>query len=198
MGAEAAAFSAHEQLDNLIIMYDSNDVTLDKMAEYTMSEDTAARYVAYGWDVVTIDGHDLSAVSAVSQPARNSFPSVLASLVPSHHVTLWFDSSVCLLCLRCGGWPFLVCRRNRLLAIGHLIDTFAFFALLVGVFRRVLMLFMAFCVALRCSWLLERWAERRLKIATLQPYSNENPGSKAACRMRFEQWLSSRPPPSTA
>ncbi|CAN0500637.1 unnamed protein product, partial [Laminaria digitata] len=67
VGAEAAAFSAHEQLDNLIIMYDSNDVTLDKMAEFTMSEDTAARYVAYGWDVVTIDGHDLSAVSAVSQ-----------------------------------------------------------------------------------------------------------------------------------
>lgn len=72
MGAEAAAFSAHEQLDNLIILYDSNDVTLDKMAEFTMSEDTAARYVAYGWDVVTIDGHDLSAVSAVSQPTLNA------------------------------------------------------------------------------------------------------------------------------
>lgn len=65
MGAEAAAFSAHEQLDNLIILYDSNDVTLDKMAEFTMSEDTAARYTAYGWDVQTIDGHDLSAVSQV-------------------------------------------------------------------------------------------------------------------------------------
>lgn len=65
MGAEAAAFSAHEQLDNLIILYDSNDVTLDKMAEYTMSEDVGARYLAYGWDVVTIDGHDLGAVSQV-------------------------------------------------------------------------------------------------------------------------------------
>lgn len=65
MGAEAAAFSAHEQLDNLIIMYDSNDVTLDKMAEFTMSEDTAMRYKSYGWDVVTVDGHDLEAVSKV-------------------------------------------------------------------------------------------------------------------------------------
>lgn len=65
VGAEAAAFSAHEQLDNLIILYDSNDVTLDKMAEYTMSEDTATRYASYGWDVVTIDGHDLNAVSQV-------------------------------------------------------------------------------------------------------------------------------------
>lgn len=65
VGAEAAAFSAHEQLDNLIIMYDSNDVTLDKMAEFTMSEDTAMRYTAYGWDVVTVDGHDLAAVAKV-------------------------------------------------------------------------------------------------------------------------------------
>lgn len=46
-------------------MYDSNDVTLDKMAEFTMSEDTAKRYESYGWDVVTVDGHDLDAVSKV-------------------------------------------------------------------------------------------------------------------------------------
>lgn len=59
---EGASFAAHEGLDNLIIVYDSNDVTLDKMAEYTQSEDTAARYEAYGWEVVTIDGHDLAAV----------------------------------------------------------------------------------------------------------------------------------------
>lgn len=65
VGAEAAAFSAHEKLDNLIIMYDANAVTLDKMAEFTMSEDTAKRYEAYGWDVVTVDGHDMSAVSQV-------------------------------------------------------------------------------------------------------------------------------------
>lgn len=35
VSAEGAAFAAHEGLDNLIIVYDSNDVTLDKMAEYT-------------------------------------------------------------------------------------------------------------------------------------------------------------------
>lgn len=70
VGAEAAAFSAHEQLDNLIIMYDSNDVTLDKMAEFTMSEDTAKRYESYGWDVVTVDGHDLAAVAKVRNCLR--------------------------------------------------------------------------------------------------------------------------------
>ena len=48
VSAEAAAFAAHEKLDNLIVLYDSNDVTLDAMADKTQSEDIAARYKAYG------------------------------------------------------------------------------------------------------------------------------------------------------
>ena len=35
------------------------------MAEYTQSEDTAARYEAYGWEVVTIDGHDIGIIRPV-------------------------------------------------------------------------------------------------------------------------------------
>jgi transketolase len=69
---EGAAFAAHEGLDNLIIIYDSNDVTLDKMAEYTQSEDTAARYEAYGWEVVTLDGHDIMAVKNTLDKFRQS------------------------------------------------------------------------------------------------------------------------------
>jgi len=69
---EGAAFAAHEGLDNLIIIYDSNDVTLDKMAEYTQSEDTAARYEAYGWEVVTLDGHDIMAVKNTLDKFRKS------------------------------------------------------------------------------------------------------------------------------
>jgi len=77
---EGAAFAAHEGLDNLIIIYDSNDVTLDKMAEYTQSEDTAARYEAYGWEVVTIDGHDIGAVKSTLdafRKAKNGKPKLL-------------------------------------------------------------------------------------------------------------------------
>jgi len=62
VSAEAAAFAGHNRLDNLILIYDSNDVTLDAMAIKTQSEDTGARFAAYGWDVATIDGHDLDAV----------------------------------------------------------------------------------------------------------------------------------------
>lgn len=70
--AEAAAFAAHEKLDNLIIMYDANEVTLDKMAEYTQSEDILKRYEAYGWEVYDIDGHDLDAVEAAISSAKSS------------------------------------------------------------------------------------------------------------------------------
>jgi len=72
VSAEAAAFAAHNQLDNLIYMFDSNDVTLDKMADFTQSEDFEKRFTAYGWDVQTIDGHDLAAVSAAYDTAKTT------------------------------------------------------------------------------------------------------------------------------
>mmetsp|Transcript_24619 Transcript_24619/g.38026 ORF Transcript_24619/g.38026 Transcript_24619/m.38026 type:complete len:712 (-) Transcript_24619:204-2339(-) len=72
VSAEAAAFAAHEQLDNLVVLYDSNEVTLDKMAEYTQSEDIIKRYEAYGWETYEIDGHDLEAVEATIAAAKAS------------------------------------------------------------------------------------------------------------------------------
>jgi len=70
VSAEAATFAAHEKLDNLVILYDANEVTLDKMAEYTQSEDIIQRYDAYGWETFDIDGHDLDAVEAAIAAAK--------------------------------------------------------------------------------------------------------------------------------
>ncbi len=61
VAAEAAAFAGHTGLDNLILIYDSNDVTLDAPAESTQSENTALRFQAYGFDTVEIDGHNMEA-----------------------------------------------------------------------------------------------------------------------------------------
>ncbi|MGF1529817.1 MAG: transketolase [Puniceicoccaceae bacterium] len=72
VAAEAASLAGHLGLDNLILIYDSNDVTLDAMADKTQSEDTAARFTAYGWDVVTIDGHDLGEISQALANARQA------------------------------------------------------------------------------------------------------------------------------
>ncbi len=67
---EAAAFAGHVGLDNLIVVYDSNDVTLDAMAEVTQSENTTARFDAMGWDTITIDGHDFAAIERAIADAK--------------------------------------------------------------------------------------------------------------------------------
>ncbi|MGB8340698.1 MAG: transketolase [Chthoniobacterales bacterium] len=61
VSAEASAFAGHFGLDNLILIYDSNAVTLDAMAKETQSEDTGMRFRAYGFDVQEIDGQDMQA-----------------------------------------------------------------------------------------------------------------------------------------
>ncbi|MBV63780.1 MAG: transketolase [Rickettsiales bacterium] len=71
VAAEAAAFAGHFNLDNLILLYDSNDVTLDAMAVKTQTEDTGARFQAMGWDTKTIDGHDLNAIKKAISNAKS-------------------------------------------------------------------------------------------------------------------------------
>jgi transketolase len=67
---EAVAFAGHFKLDNLVLIYDSNDVTLDAMADATQSEDAAKRFEAIGWGVQTIDGHDLTAILTALDKAK--------------------------------------------------------------------------------------------------------------------------------
>jgi transketolase len=68
---EAAAFAGHQKLDNLILIYDSNYVTLDAMAKATQSEDTGKRYEAYGWDVQVLeDGNDMEGFLAAFEKAK--------------------------------------------------------------------------------------------------------------------------------
>ncbi len=68
--AEACSLGAHLGLDNLILIFDSNDVTLDAMADKTQSEDTAKRFEAYGFDVVTIDGHEMTNILEAYERAK--------------------------------------------------------------------------------------------------------------------------------
>jgi transketolase len=69
---EAVAFAGHQKLDNLIVFYDSNDVTLDAMADRTQSESAALRFKALNWDVQTIDGHDMAAILKAFTKAKTA------------------------------------------------------------------------------------------------------------------------------
>src|SRR4029434_7703991 len=73
VAAEASAFAGHLGLDKLILIYDSNAVTLDAPATATQSEDTAARFKAYGFNVQEINGHDMQAfLDALNNAKENN------------------------------------------------------------------------------------------------------------------------------
>ena len=77
---EAIAFAGHNGLDNLVLIYDSNDVTLDAMAEVSQSENAEAYFKSQNWDAVTIDGHDMAAIAAALAKAKtddNGRPKVI-------------------------------------------------------------------------------------------------------------------------
>jgi transketolase len=69
---EALEFAGHQKLDNLIVIYDSNAVTLDAMAKETQSLDTAKRFEATGFDVETVDGHEMEAFLAAFTRAKRA------------------------------------------------------------------------------------------------------------------------------
>ncbi len=72
ISSEASAFAGHFQLDNFILIYDANYVTLDAMAKCTQSEDTAKRYEAYGFDVQIVEkGNDMSPFLAALEKAKS-------------------------------------------------------------------------------------------------------------------------------
>jgi transketolase len=77
---ESIAFAGHSGLDNLILIYDSNDVTLDAMAVITQGEDAEKYFESQRWDAVTIDGHNLAAIAEAIENAKannNGRPKVI-------------------------------------------------------------------------------------------------------------------------
>lgn len=72
VASEACALAGHLQLDNLILIYDANNVTLDAMALFTQSEDTPGRFKAYGWEVREVDGQNTEEFLAAYAKAKSA------------------------------------------------------------------------------------------------------------------------------
>lgn len=76
---EAASLAGHLELSRLIVLFDDNGISIDGPTSLSVSEDTQARFKAYGWDVDAVDGHDPEAVAAAIARARTSDkPSLIA------------------------------------------------------------------------------------------------------------------------
>jgi transketolase len=63
VGSEAASLAAHLQLDNLCWVYDDNHITIEGSTRLAFTEDVAARFLAYGWNVLRVgDANDLDQI----------------------------------------------------------------------------------------------------------------------------------------
>ena len=78
ISAEASSLAGHLELNNLVVFYDANQITLDGPLSDSCSEDTKLRYRAYNWDVYEIDGNDFEQIDkAVRQALYNQKKPVL-------------------------------------------------------------------------------------------------------------------------
>ncbi len=69
--SEASSLAGHLKPNNLIVIYDSNKICLDGETAECFSEDTLARYKAYGWDAYEIDGYDIPALHQIITTLRS-------------------------------------------------------------------------------------------------------------------------------
>ncbi len=69
---EAASLAGHQALRKLIVLYDSNLISLDGPTDLTFTEDVATRFEAYDWHVQRVDGMDVEQVIAALRAAQGT------------------------------------------------------------------------------------------------------------------------------
>ncbi len=76
---EAASLAGHLRLNKLIVLWDDNDITIDGHVTLVDSTDQIARFNAYGWHTISIDGHDAKAIAeAIREAKASDKPSFIA------------------------------------------------------------------------------------------------------------------------
>jgi transketolase len=75
---EACALAGHLKLSRLIVLYDDNGISIDGPTSLSYSDDVPKRFEAYGWDVQTVDGHDMDQIdAAIAKAILTKTPSMI-------------------------------------------------------------------------------------------------------------------------
>lgn len=93
---EACSIAGHNKLENLILIYDSNRITIEGSTDLSISENIRGRFESQGWDVLECNGHDFNEIDgALTDAKSNSKPTIIiahttiakggAKMEGSHH-----------------------------------------------------------------------------------------------------------------
>ena len=93
---EACSIAGHNKLDNLILIYDSNRITIEGSTDLSISENIRMRFESQGWDVLECDGHNFDEINdSITTAKSNMKPTIIiantiiakgaAKLEGSHH-----------------------------------------------------------------------------------------------------------------
>jgi len=75
---EACSIAGHNKLDNLILIYDSNRITIEGSTDLSISEDITKRFESQGWDVLECDGHNFDEIDTCLTTAKsNKKPTII-------------------------------------------------------------------------------------------------------------------------
>ncbi len=85
ISSEAASLAGHLKLSNLCWIYDDNHITIEGSTNITFTEDVAARFLGYGWNVVRVsDANDLEMLTRGYQTFHNTHDRPTLIIVQSH------------------------------------------------------------------------------------------------------------------
>jgi transketolase len=76
---EACSLAGHLGLNKLIVLYDDNGISIDGPTSLSFTDNTPLRFQSYGWNTITVDGHDFAAIeSAISNAQKSDKPTIIS------------------------------------------------------------------------------------------------------------------------
>lgn len=95
---EAARFAVHNKLDNLIAIFDYNNLLSDDRTENVLSiTNPEIQWSSFGWNVISVDGHNISQLIDALDNAKKVFDTptiIIAHTKKGHGVSLWDDNPI--------------------------------------------------------------------------------------------------------
>lgn len=93
---EAARFASHHKLDNLVAIFDHNNILSDTNTDQVLSiKNPEKQWASFGWNVIIIDGHNIFEILKsveISKNNKNSPTIIIANTKKGHGVSIWEDS----------------------------------------------------------------------------------------------------------